>query len=185
MCLFLKLCLLTRSTCQLFLPTTGRGVFDNWKTLNRKTARCLVLSRYNCSFMVSLWNINFRVGNKRSLLIWSLCICFSSLLDLPEKGSGHWWSWARCCASPSHSQSGTLPGPCTEAGTSLHHMEGSSPRATDPGRLTGSWAATCWTQGLRQPLQALQHWHPKSLRQSPGACLCLDRGNHKKTVRGR
>lgn len=108
-------------------------------------------------------------------------ISFCSLS--PEKGFGHWWSWAHCCASPCRSRSGTPPGPCTEAGTSLHHMAGSSPTAAGPGRLTGSWAATCWTQVLLPPHRALHHWHPMSLHQSPGACLCLERRKDKKSVR--
>lgn len=81
---------------------------------------------------------------------------FGGCSDSPEMGSGRWWNWARCCASPSRSRSGTPPGPCTGAGTSLRHTAGSSPTAWGPGKPTGSWSAACWSPGLRRCWRAPQ-----------------------------
>lgn len=114
---------------------------------------------------------------------WSkAAVGFWSLWVLPVRGSGRWWSWVHCCASPSRSQSRTPPGPCTGAGTDLRHRAGSSPTAAGPGRLTGSWAEEDQSLGLLQPHRALQHWPPASLHQSPEACLCLDTWKNKRFV---
>lgn len=91
----------------------------------------------------------------------------------PAKGSGRWWSWARCCASPSRSLSETPPGPCTGAGRGCRHRAESSPTAVGPGRPTGSWTAATQSRGRRRR-RAPQLPLPESLHRSPRACLCLE-----------